>query len=60
MNHPNRPVPGLPRPPPGLAPKQLMKITMDSEGRMFDQSGKIIEMNKPFELKINKKQTNST
>lgn len=33
---------------------------MDSEGRMFDQSGKIIKIDKPVELKINKKYDGAT
>jgi len=37
-----------------------MKITLDSEGRMFDEKGRLINIEKHVELKINKKEQGAT
>ena len=36
-------------------PSRAKKITLDSQGRMIDDQGKIIEIEKHVELKINQK-----
>lgn len=51
-------VPGIPA---GIKPlPKPVKMTLDSSGRMFDEKGKIITLDKHVELKVNKKGYGST
>ena len=42
-------------PPPIVGQSRPKKITLDSQGRLIDDKGKVIEIDKPVELKVNQK-----